>query len=148
MTTSNNTPKTLVEAMALIAKMETELAAKNNGPVRTIKVECAKYGAGTISLYGLGRNQVSLYPSQWPIMAEQLGCPAGMFDQSVIGKAIKALVNKTRCSAVAFDYALKALGLKARPAKTDPSNASWEREWDKGYAIALAAPEIVSDRSK
>ena len=64
--------KSYQDAMARIATLEAQLAAKSNGKLtlkisvdRTDKAGKAVDGTGALILYGLGRFPVTLYASQW-----------------------------------------------------------------------------------
>lgn len=99
-----------------------------------ITIKAADYGAGSVSLYGLQRFPLSLHPAQWRVLANHLPAVLKFIDENP---------NVLRAFAFAHEYALKALGLKTRPAKTDATNPAYEREWLAARDKAMADPKLV-----
>ena len=115
------------ENRALKAKLE----SKN-----TITVKTAKYGAGTVSVYGLQRNPITLHVAQWP----KLFAAQSMIDKFIVDESD----GEIRCSGFANEVALKVLGLKTRPAATDKATDDrYKAEWDKAYAMAKADVKLI-----
>ena len=141
--TATSTPKTLDEAIYIgklkDTALQAALAAKSTA-LKGLSLGISEFGKGTITIKGIGRFGVSLYPSQ-----------AMALDEYVKSGALLTFindpsnVNKLRCAAFATEYAVKS-GCKWEEgkSKTDASTVAYQKAYQTGYAMAAASPDLVA----
>jgi len=130
-------PKNMQEALALIEQMRKEAEERNSAKV-TVKM--ADYGAGTISLYGINRFPLSVYPSQIATLK------AAIPDMEAFAAKYS---NELRCAAYAADFAKKS-GAKwpSNAKEDDPSVVAYKAKYTEGYAQAMKDATLVSSKAK
>lgn len=152
-TSSNPAMDQLIEramkAEAEAAKLKAELEASKNSI--QIEASIADYGKGTISIRGINRWPISLYPVQLRGLIDYLNSPSF---QSYINNP--DTTDRLRCAAFASEFAGR-MGKEwpaTKPLVKDgvAANAEYERKVDEfkaaynqGYALAKADKTLVSN---
>jgi hypothetical protein len=110
----------------------------------SLSIGMSDFSSGTVSVRGLGRNAVSLYPAQWEALCKLLGI--NDFPTSIMGKYIKDHANELRCARFATAFAAK-LGKKwpTGKSKTDPDAVAYQEAYNTGKVMATkdASLDIV-----
>lgn len=107
---------------------------------REIGVSISDFGKGTISITGVNRFPIALYPSQIGALTEFIN--SAKFQSFVSNPET---LNKLRCAAFAHEWATK-LGF-AWPSganKTDVRAVQYQESYNQGYALAKADGTLVA----
>lgn len=111
--------------------LKAKLAEKN-----TITVKTAKFGKGTVSVYGIQRNPITLYGPQWETLATYIPAVLKFYEDNKDGSI--------RASAFASEFTLKLLGMKSSPDPKDKANTErYQAEWTKAFDMAMADSKLI-----
>ncbi|MDE2103708.1 MAG: hypothetical protein KGL39_41105 [Patescibacteria group bacterium] len=123
---------------AVEAQLEAAKKEQSSKAVQRLTVKCAKYGAGTISLYGIQRFPLSFRKSQWAMLQEQ-----GL---KLVNEFAAENPNVIRASGYAHEYACKVMNITKRPETGTPQDERFMAEWQRGYDAALLDTSLVPSR--